>query len=205
MKDTNILIKKIKMLYVIVIGLIMLLGGMFYYFQNKFDKLTEQTNINKSLSTFAYNLLDNVISLNGLKTENFEYVNNPKDWNNTLKSKTGLSLDIPKGWKLDNVSMKKTHDEVSSFIITLNKSNDITFNDFVKDMYKKIYAISGLVESFKEGRGYYEIKSFSEATYNNMYYDYMTIIDGITQGPKVKVKVTDLEDKNQVKVEISNF
>ena len=163
------------------------------------------TNINKSLSTFAYNLLDNVISLNGLKTENFEYVNNPKDWNNTLKSKTGLSLDIPKGWKLDNVSMKKTHDEVSSFTIILNKSNGTTFNDFVKDMYKKIYAISGLVESFKEGRGYYEIKSFSEATYNNMYYDYMTIIDGITQGPKVKVKLTDLKDKNQVKVEISNF
>ena len=205
MKDTSILMKKIKMLYVVIIGLIMLLGGMFYYFQNKFDKLTEQTNINKSLSTFAYNLLDNVISLNGLKTENFEYVNNPKNWNNILKSKTGLSLDIPKGWKLDNVSMKKTHDEVSSFTITLNKSNGTTFNDFVKDMYKKIYAISGLVESFKEGRGYYEIKSFSEATYNNMYYDYMTIIDGITQGPKVKVKLTDLKDKNQVKVEISNF
>ncbi len=47
--------------------------------------------------------------------------------------------------------------------------------------------------------------SFSEATYNNMYYDYMkTMEDGSTGGPKVKIKVLE-EENNKVRIEINKF
>jgi hypothetical protein len=39
-----------------------------------------------------------------------------------------------------------------------------------------------------------------------MYYDYIkTLSDGVTGGPKIKIKLLYLEDTNQIKMEINKF
>ena len=63
------------------------------------------------------------------------------------------------------------------------------------------------VLSFKDGKGYYEIKSFSETTYNNIYYDFhdKRYEDYESTSTRNKIKIVYLENTNQVKIEINKY
>ena len=147
-----------------------------------------------------------IVELNHLDTENAKYYVNPTNWQEQYKKENGISLDIPKEWKIDSIVIRRMTDSFGEYTIILNKIGSVTFDDFARDLYNKMYDFAGLVESFKEGKGYYEIRSFNEATYNNMYYDYMTRdSEGVLSGPKIKVKLINLEETNQVKIEVNKF
>ena len=215
MKKNNI--KKDKVLYLIIIILICLMIGMFIYFKNRLDIVQKHTESNMEMSIAIFKRLNKTIELNYLDTDNFKYLVNPNNWNELLKEETALSIDDLENFKIDKVIIKqrndKSIDDVSEYTIIINMLGSSTFNDFTNLMYQKMNAIlvetqndTSKVESFKEGKGYYEISSFEEATYNNMYYDYMkTLSDGTTGGPKVKVKILYLEETNQIKMEINKF
>lgn len=206
MKDNNVLAKKIKILYVVVIGLIMLVMGIFFYYQSKYNELKEVTYAHTQESIYLSKKINQVIELNSLNTEDVKYDVNPSNWQEQYKKDNGMNFDIPKGWSKESVIIRKLADSLGAYTIVLNKSGSITFDDFTKELYNKIYKFAGRVESFKEGKGYYEIRSFKEATYNNMYYDYMTRdSNGVLSGPRIKVKLLDLKDTNQVKIEVNKY
>ncbi len=209
--------KKDKVLYTIIIGLVVLMIGMFCYFQSKINKYQEYVEGSSNAIVTMLKKISNVIELNYLDTDNFKYLVNPNNWEESLKNETALDLNNLGDYQIDKVIVRKytnaSEDDLNEYTIYLNMLNNKTFNDFTSLMYQKINEIfvitnndTSKVESFKEGRGYYDISSFEEATYNNMYYDYMkTLSDGTTGGPKIKVKILYLEETNQIKMEINKF
>ena len=202
-------LKKVRMLYVIIFGLILLILGEFYYFQNKFSEYNNVAEGQANAIIHTSKRINKLVEINHLDEENYKYLVNPNNWNEDLNEQIGMSLDIPENWKIDEVLVKrynnKTKDDLDEFTITLIKSDDYSFTEFTTALYKKIYTTFGEVYSFNDKDKYYEILSFSEATYNNMYYDYMkTMEDGTTGGPKVKIKVLDQEN-NKVQIEINKF
>ena len=209
--------KKDKVLYTIIIGLVVLMIGMFCYFQSKINKYQEYVEGSSNAIVTMLKKISNVIELNYLDTDNFKYLVNPNNWEESLKNETALDLNNLGDYQIDKVIVRKytnaSEDDLNEYTIYLNMLNNKAFNDFTSLMYQKINEIfvitnndTSKVESFKEGRGYYDISSFEEATYNNMYYDYMkTLSDGTTGGPKIKVKILYLEETNQIKMEINKF
>ncbi len=215
MKKNNL--KKDKLLYIVIICLIATMIGMFCYFESKFKNQEEHLRANSNISIALFKRLNSVIELNYLDSDLYKYLINPSNWKEILKKECALSLDDLDNYPIEKILLKqrtdKTDDDLSEWTIIFNIGDDVSFNDFTKLMYQKISDILVLtdndtskVESFKEGRGYYDINSFEEATYNNMYYDYMkTMSDGSTGGPKVKIKIIYLEETNQIKMEINKF
>ena len=209
--------KKDKILYGLIIGLVVIIVFMFNYFQKKIDSLEESADVGVKVSMAINKRLNNVIQLNYLNTDNQKYLINPIDWKETLEWETALNLSDLENYQVDKVIVRQYNEigenDLSEFTIIINIPGDSSFNDFTNIMYQKINEIfvktnndTSKVESFKEGRGYYDIESFEEATYNNMYYDYMKpMSDGSTGGPKVKVKILYLEETNQIKMEINKF
>lgn len=208
-------LKKVRLLYVVVIGLIMVIIAMFFYFNNKIDILQKHADSNSTMSINIFKRLNEIVELNQLDTANYRYLVNPSNWEEILKNETAMTLNDLNNYKISEVVVKEDTDLTvdHEFVITINILKNGTFNDFTSLMYQKMINIfketnndTSKVESFKEGRGYYDIDSFEEATYNNMYYDYMkTMEDGSTGGPKVKVKILYLEETNQIKMEINKF
>lgn len=210
MKENSDL-KKVRILYVVVIGLIFLMAGMFWYFNNKIELVQKHAEANSEMSIAINKRINKLAELNYLDSESYNYLVDPSDWEKTLKDQTGLSIDIPDSWKLDKVIVRKEKDKkkeyeyLDEYFIFLTKSNEVSFNEFVDELFKKIRdSFEGDVLSFDDEKKYYEINSFSEATYNNMYYDYVTYQkDGSYGGPRIKVKVVDGE--KQVKIEVNKF
>jgi hypothetical protein len=189
---------------------------MFAYFQNKLKDHEEQLRVNQEMSVALFKRINSVIELNYLDSDLYKYLVNPTDWIDTLKKEIALDLHELGNYKVEKVLVKQkttmTEDDLSEWTIILNMDDKTSFTDFTKLIYQKIKDVliltnndTSQVESFKEGRGYYDINSFEEATYNNMYYDYMkTMGDGSTGGPKVKIKVLE-EENNKVRIEINKF
>ena len=210
-------LKKDKILYGVIIGLVVAIIIMFVHFQKRINNLEENAEASVNVSLALIKRLNNVIQLNYLNTDNQKYLINPDNWEETLERETALNFSDLDNYKIDKVIVRQhtdmTEDDLSEFTIIINIPSDSSFNDFTNKMYHKINEIfvktdndTSKVESFKEGRGYYDIESFEEATYNNMYYDYMKPMrDGSTGGPKVKVKILYLEETNQIKMEINKF
>ena len=200
-------LKKVRLLYFIVIGLIILVIFIFYYFNNKIKVLENNAEQSAQMIVNTAVRVTKMSELNYLDTERFTFLTNPKDWEKDLEKEIGMTIDVPDTWKFDKVVIRKSieDNDYDYFIITMIKSDNYSFDNFVNDLYNKIHDKFGEVDSFKEGRGYYEINSFSEATYNNMYYDYITTNEeGIETGTKPKIKILDQED-NIVKIEINKF
>lgn len=201
-------LKKVRLLYFIVISLIILILGIFYYFNNKISVLENYVEQNSQMIVNTAVRISKLSELNYLDTERFIYLTNPKDWEKDLEKQIGMTIDVPDTWRLDKVIVRKyveNEDSTDQFIITMIKSDNYSFNEFTTDLYKKIHDKFGEVDSFKEGKGYYEINSFSEATYNNMYYDYITMNEeGIETGTKPKIKIFEQEE-NIIKIEINKF
>ena len=199
--------RRIKILLAVIVVLVFFIIGGITYFNQEIDNM-KKDSLSRVESMFGIlKKVNKVIELNRLNTEEFTYYINPSDWEDTLKKETGLTLEIPNNWTKNEVVVRKDNNDesLSVFEITLDIKGNIVFNDFVDTLYKKLKNEFETVESFKEGKGYYEINSFSEATYNNMYYDYVTTLeDGSTGGPKVKIKLLELE-KNKIKIEINKF
>ena len=210
-------LKKVRLLYVVVFGLIILVLGIFFYFNNKIENLQKHAESNSILSVNLLKRINKIVELNHLDTENYKYLINPSNWEEILKKETGMTLSDLNNYKIDKVIVRESTDKESNvdheFEITIKFLNNSPFNEFTSLIYQKMINIfeetnndTSKVESFKEGKGYYDINSFDEATYNNMYYDYMlTREDGTTSGPKVKVKILYLEETNQIKMEINKF
>lgn len=207
----------VKFLYGVIICLFGLIIGLFFFFQRKLNIIQKDIENNYKMSITGFKRLTNVIELNYLDTENFKYLVNSSNWSETLKRETLLNFDDLENFQVEKVIVRQENemgpDDLSEFIITMNILNNSSFKDFTDLMYQKINKIlvitdndTSKVESFKEGRGYYDINSFEEATYNNMYYDYMkTMSDGSIGGPKIKVKILYMEETNQIKIEINKF
>ena len=199
--------RRIKILLAVIVVLVFFIIGGITYFNQEIDNM-KKDSLSRVESMFGIlKKVNKVIELNRLNTEEFTYYINPSDWEDTLKKETGLTLEIPNNWTKNEVVVRKDNNDesLSVFEITLDIKGNIVFNDFVDTLYKKLKNEFETVESFTEGKGYYEINSFSEATYNNMYYDYVTTLeDGSTGGPKVKIKLLELE-KNKIKIEINKF
>ena len=210
MKENSDL-KKVRVLYVLVIGLKILISGMLYYIQKRLDSVEKHAEANSKMAITLFQRLNNVIELNYLDTDNYQYLVNPKDWEDSLKKQTGLSLDIPNSWTLEKIivrvenNKKNDSNNLDEYYIFLTKSETVSFKEFVDNLYNQIHDnFEGEVLSFSDEKKYYAIKSFSEATYNNMYYDYVTYqSDGSYGGPRIKVKV--LDDESGVKIEINKF
>ncbi len=200
-------LKKVRLLYFIVIGLIILVIVIFYYFNNKIKVLENNAEQSAQMIVNTAVRVTKMSELNYLDTERFTFLTNPKNWEKDLEKEIGMTIDVPESWKFDKVVIRKSieDNDYDYFIITMIKSDNYSFDNFVNDLYNKIQDKFCEVFSFKEGRVYYEIKSFSEATYNNMYYDYITTSEaGIETGTKPKIKILDQED-NIVKIEINKF
>ena len=209
--------RNVKFLYGVIICLFGLIIGIFFFFQRKLNIIQKDIENNYKMSITGFKRLTNVIELNYLDTENFKYLVNPSNWSETLKRETLLNFDDLENFQVEKVIVRQENemgpDDLSEFIITMNILNNSSFKDFTDLMYQKINKIlvitdndTSKVESFKEGRGYYDINLFEEATYNNMYYDYMkTMSDGSIGGPKIKVKILYMEETNQIKIEINKF
>ena len=215
MKKNNL--NKGNRLYIVIVGLLVLMIGMFVYFQKRLNELQKHAETNSEIAINIYKKLNNTIELNYLSTDNYKYLINPSDWKETLKSETALNLDDLGIFKINKVIMRKNNNmesgDLNEYTITIDIPSGASFKEFTDLMYKKINDIlilsdndTSKVESFKEGRGYYDINSFEEATYNNMYYDYIkTLSDGTIGGPKVKVTILYLEETNQITMEINKF
>ena len=209
--------KKDKNLYGVITLLIVLMVGMFFYFQSKLKDQEEHLRINSEMSIALFKRMNSVIELNYLDSDLYKYLINPTNWQETLKKECALNLDDLENYQIEKILLRQrtemTEDDLSEWTIIFNVGDGSSFNDFTKLMYQKISDILVLtgndtskVESFNERKGYYDINSFEEATYNNMYYDYMKkLSDGSTGGPKVKIKILYLEDTNQIKMEINKF
>lgn len=209
--------EKVKFLYIIVCVLLVLMIGMFIYFQSKIKEHDNNFNASGNMTMALFKRINSVIELNNLDSDLYKYIINPSDWKEILKKECALTLDDLDDYTIEKILLKQknemTGDDLSEWTITFNISDDGSFDYFTKLIYQKISDIlvmthndTSKVESFKEGRGYYDINSFSEATYNNMYYDYIkTMSDGSTGGPKIKIKLLYLEDTNQIKMEINKF
>ena len=204
-------------MYVVIIALIVLIIGIFVYFNKKINNLNNHSEMNSQMIINVAQRINKMVELNYLDDGNYKYLINPKNWKELLKKETALDLNDLAKYQIDNVIVRQKkdmqEDDLSEYTVLINIMDDASFNDFTKLMYQKINNVliytgndTSKVESFKEGRGYYDIASFEEATYNNMYYDYMKkLSDGSTGGPKVKIKILYLEETNQIKMEINKF
>lgn len=207
--------KKTCVLYIIIITLVVMVVGCIIYMNCRINELSDRLEINNKVSIYTSTKLNEVIKLNKLNTNECKYIFNSDHWEELLSSNSGgFKIVIPDNWQLDTVEIynckfNQSDEPLYEFTITLNVGGTITFNEFTKELYNQIKSLdyNDIVQSFnKDKGGYYEIASFEEATYNNMYYDYITVNNnGEEEGPRTKIKVLYLENENQVKIEVNKY
>lgn len=93
-----------------------------------------------------------------------------------LKENLALELSLPDGVTYVSAlaDLNKYEKDLNNYTIVVDLNNT-DFNEFGNHLYDILYDLVSFkelgVQSFKEEPGYYTIKCFEDATYNNMYFD----------------------------------
>ena len=103
-------LKKVRLLYVVVIGLIMVIIAMFFYFNNKIDILQKHAESNSTMSINIFKRLNEIVELNQLDTANYRYLVNPSNWEEILKNETAMTLNDLNNYKISEVVVKEDTD-----------------------------------------------------------------------------------------------
>ena len=201
--------KENKNKYNVLLLLVVLVIISIIYTNYRISKIN--TLYNQSFKTL-FNLekdFNSIIKINKLDTEKCKFLIDSEEWEKKLSDNTGgLTINIPDGWSIIKTEILacKYHDEpTNEFEMYLNMGGDTTFNDFTNLIFKEISVLGDEVMSFKENTGYYTIHSFEEATYNNMYYDYLVPSkSGLEEKIRTKIKILNLGNET-VKIEINKF
>ncbi len=195
-----------KNLFSIILLIIIIVQTIYYNYRFENIRTSMYGLINGAVNLAER--LDTVISLNNLEHYNYVIITDEAEWKPLLKEETGLT--IPDNWKISDVKVKKyrEHKKSSEFTLIFDLDDELSFDDMANGLYNKIEELSfdgDPILSFN--KRYYEIKSFDEATYNNMYYDYIEEDSetGTYGGPRIKLKLLYLEDTNQAKLEVNIY
>ena len=128
-------------------------------------------------------------------------------WADLLFEKTKLSFEIPENWEiLDSyVEYYENDDFETAFEITFGVDDETSYKSFANMLFNKIKELDefNIVQSFDEDEGYYEINSFDEAAYNNMYYDGSP--NELGEGMRHKVEIEYDEDAEEVVLSIDMY
>ena len=119
--------------------------------------------------------------------------NDPK-WATVLAEKTTLSFDFPEEWFVAHTYAEYCKNREyfcgdEKYEIIFNNVTEESFNEFTEELRLRLKELdaNNIVQSFKESTGYYEIASFDEAAFGNMYFDEMP--RGSSATPRHKVKL----------------
>ena len=155
--------------------------------------------------------MNDIIERNNLDTKDYFFLINQDSWQELLTKETGLI--IPNNWEISYTKIKRYTNEKSQseFTLIIDLDDKLTFDEVADTLYSKALSLSEYdmpLRSFDDVKKFYDINSFSEATYNNMYYDYPTDYDNegrTTSTNLIKLKLLHLKDKNQAKLEVNNY
>ncbi len=125
---------------------------------------------------------------------NKEVLENDASWEEVLAKRTTLEFNIPENWIVAHTYAEYCKNKeyfcgYERYEMTFSNVGDESFKEFAEHLRLRLKELdaNNIVQSFKESTGYYEIASFDEAAFGNMYFD--EIPRGSSATPRHKVKL----------------
>lgn len=94
-------------MYVVIIALIVLIIGIFVYFNKKINNLNNHSEMNSQMIINVAQRINKMVELNYLDDGNYKYLINPKNWKELLKKETALDLNDLANYQIDNVIVRQ--------------------------------------------------------------------------------------------------
>ena len=185
--------------FCVLLGIVFILWLVIFNYEVK--DLNNKINLLSEINIANTKKVNSIIELNDLDTDQYHLIFNSESILEEIKNATKLDINIPNDWQINSSKIKVyNNDSSKEFTLIINKGQT-SFDNFTKSIYDNIKSIddNGIVQSFN--KRYYEINSFNEATYNNMYFD---VLEDKNISIRHKIKITNL-DKKEVKIEIDIF
>ena len=185
--------------FCVLLGIVFILWLVIFNYEVK--DLNNKINLLSEINIANTKKVNSIIELNDLDTDQYHLIFNSESILEEIKNATKLVINIPNDWQINSSKIKVyNNDSSKEFTLIINKGQT-SFDNFTKSIYDNIKSIddNGIVQSFN--KRYYEINSFNEATYNNMYFD---VLEDKNISIRHKIKITNL-DKKEVKIEIDIF
>ena len=202
------MIKKIKSIKMKVVLLITILAVII--FGSIIFLTISNIILNKKIDELDRKIGATYLKINS-ESNYYEIYDEDNNWQDLIKERTGLEIKLPKDWHLVSKYMKiyKNEDIADEFRIVLFMDGEYTFEDFTNEIFNQAIVIANdfsesKVMSWRDTpkKGYYEVKSFSETTYGNIYYDRVTENDK-TSSLRHKVKM--IKNNNKLIMEINKY
>ena len=130
-------------------------------------------------------------------------------WADILAEKTGLVFEIPDGWYTLSSQATYCSDVVTrcdnqNYEILLFIGDGITYDEFAEKLYASVKDADedGVVQSFREDTGYYDILSFEESANGIMYFDEKFDLKGQQEQHKIKVEYDSINSQVYIQIDI---